>query len=47
MKVIPAIIFISIGIWLAYTYPEWSAQAFEHIDAVYNWLKLKLQQFMA
>lgn len=46
MKVIPAIVFICIGIWLAYTYPEWSAQAFEYIDAIYNLIKQKLKEFV-
>lgn len=46
MKVGPALLFVAIGIWLAYTYPEWSAQAFEYIDAAYQWIKLKLQQFL-
>lgn len=46
MKIGPAILFISIGIWLAYTYPEWSAQAFAYIDAAYQWIKLKVQNFL-
>lgn len=46
MKIGHAILFIAIGIWIAYTYPEWSAQAFQYIDAAYQWLKLKLKAFV-
>ena len=46
MKLGNAILFIAVGIWLAYSYPDWSAQAFEYIDAAYQWIKLKVNQLM-
>ncbi len=44
MKVGQAAVFVAIGIWIAYTYPDWSAQAFQYIDAAYNWIRLAFQQ---
>ena len=47
MKVSHAIVCIAIGIWIAYTYPDWSAQAFQYIDAIYVWLKTTLRELLA
>ena len=46
MKVSHAIVCIAIGIWIAYTYPDWSAQAFQYIDAIYVWLKPPSENYL-
>jgi hypothetical protein len=39
MKIGPALLFICIGIWIAYNYPEVAQQAYVYIDAAWQWIK--------
>ncbi len=39
MRVSHVVICISIGIWIAYTYPDFAAQAFVYIQAVFSYIK--------
>lgn len=37
MKIIPALFFVAVGIWITYTYPHLANQAYEYIGIAVNW----------
>ncbi|WP_290573543.1 hypothetical protein [Idiomarina sp.] len=39
MKVVPALLFVAVGVWLSFVYPEAAAKAFEYIQFGINWVK--------
>jgi len=38
MRLIPALFFIALGIWIAFAKPEIAYQAFEYIDFAFTWV---------
>lgn len=47
MKILPAIVFICIGIWFAYNYPEKAEQAYVYIDAAWQWIKFTFNRIFS
>jgi hypothetical protein len=39
MKLGPAILFVCVGIWITYNYPEAAQQAYVYIEFAFQWLK--------
>lgn len=37
MKILPALFFVAVGIWLTYTYPNLASQAYSYIIIGVNW----------
>lgn len=46
MKISTALFFVAVGIWIAYTYPEFSVTAFEYINQAFYWAKDKFAELM-
>lgn len=38
MKIIPALFFVAVGVWLAFAYPEMGATAFGYIQYALDWV---------
>lgn len=38
MKVIPALFFVALGVWLTFKYPEQATQMFGYIDYGFTWV---------
>lgn len=47
MKIIPIIFFVAVGIWLAYTFPEYSQLAFKYIKIAVDFVVTVAQNFNA
>lgn len=45
MKVIPAVVFICLGIWIAYTYPEFADTLYGYILSAIDWASSMLNRF--
>lgn len=39
MKLLPAIFFVAVGIWVAYTYPDLAQKTFVYIQYAIEWVK--------
>lgn len=37
MKIIPALFFVAVGIWVTYTYPDVAKQGYSYIVVGVNW----------
>lgn len=46
MKVLPALFFVALGIWLAFSYPDLAATAFGYIQEGVNWVIAFLKSLM-
>jgi len=38
MKIITALLFVAIGIFLAFRYPDTAASVYEYLDIAWNWI---------
>lgn len=38
MKIFSALLFIAVGVWLAFQFPDEAAEAFTYIDYAFQWV---------
>lgn len=44
MKIVPALFFIAIGIFLAFRYPDFATNVYGYLDVAWSWIKGLLSQ---
>ncbi len=45
MKILPAIFFVAVGIWLTYTHPDIAKQAYSYILVAIDWVLAAINDF--
>jgi hypothetical protein len=38
MKIVPALFFVAVGVWVAFTYPDVASTAFSYIQLAVDWV---------
>ncbi|WP_290573035.1 hypothetical protein [Idiomarina sp.] len=46
MKIFSALLFVAVGVWLAFQFPEEAASAFAYIDYAFQWVVAQVTSLM-